>query len=302
MFCFGIDIGGTTIKIGAFENKNLVIKWQIPTNINDNGISIFKDIAKSIKDFMDIREIKIENVLGFGFGIPGNVVNNYINFCPNAKIKNLDIVKEFSKYFPNKKIVSDNDATLAVLGENEDKYSSCILVTLGTGVGGGVLVNRKLVSGSHGAGGEIGHIIIDDYYKFKCTCGLNGCLETLCSSKGILNLYNYYLKSFENVMPINGAISAKKVFENAIGGDDLSNKVIDIAINYLGKALAMFAVLIDPEIIIIGGGLSNIGDFLLNKIRISYKLYAHYAVKDTKIILATLRNDAGIYGAMKLLN
>lgn len=292
MYKFGIDIGGTSIKIGCFSDNKLFKKYQIKTDLKDNGIYIFDSIALSIKEFMLSEKINEDEVIGFGFGVPGNVISNYINFCPNLGLRDFNIEACFKKHFNNKIIVSSNDANYAALGEmTMANDSNCCFITLGTGVGGGIIIKNKLIIGASGAGGEIGHIHIDDVHNYKCTCGLTGCLETVASATGIVRLYNEYANS-------NTKISAEAIFNLAKADDPMALKVVDEAALYLGKTLAIIAVTVDPGVFIIGGGVSLAGDILLDRVKKYFKQYAHYAVKNTEIKLATLKNDAGIYGAM----
>lgn len=301
MIDFGIDIGGTTIKIGAFSKNVLLEKWEIKTNIIDNGRQILKDIADTIRDYCEKKEIKNDDINGFGFGIPGNVIGNHINFCPNIMIKDLDLKTEFGKYFLNKKIVSENDATLAAFGEDDGTYKNYVLSTIGTGVGFGIIIDGKPLSGTHGAAGEVGHMHVDDVYNFKCTCGLSGCLETVSSATAIKNLYNRFLADVNSLTSINGDITAKSILNEAAKGDAIALKTLNESAKYLARAFANVAVTVDPEIFFIGGGISLGGPLFLERVRHYYLNYAHYAVKDIPIEYAKNKNDAGIIGAVKFI-
>lgn len=303
MIRFGIDIGGTTVKIGAFIESKMIDTFQVDTNKEDNGKSIFSDVAKAITDYLEKKNISVEDVEGFGFGIPGNVINNYIYRCPNAGITNVSIEDEFGKFFRNKKIASDNDANVAALGEMvaTNKYRNAVFITLGTGVGGGIIYDGKLISGVHGAGGEIGHMIVDNVHNFQCTCGLKGCLETVSSATGICRLYRTYAGPNNPITAKGLNITCKYVCNAAKQGEPNAVKAINEAMYNLAKAMASIAVCVDPEVFIIGGGVSYAGEYILDLLKKYYQEFSHYATKKIDIILAALKNDAGMLGAACLL-
>lgn len=289
----GIDIGGTSVKIGVIDNYKIIDSYSIPT-IKE---TLFDDIFTSINEYRLYNHIEIE---GIGFGIPGNVENNYIYNMPNIGLKDIDIKKLSSKYFPNINIYSSNDANCAALGEhiNNPKYHSSYLLTLGTGVGGGAIINDKIYEGTNFAAGEVGHMFIGTNYNFKCTCGLVSCLETIASSTGIVRLYKYHYHEF-NSGDIED-ISTRVIFLKAKEGDKLSLFVVDTISKALAHALANIAVTINPDVFYIAGGVSLAGDILIDNIRKYYKEYAHYAVKNTPIEIATLKEKAGMLGAAYL--
>ena len=206
---FGIDVGGTTVKIGLIDNDKIVDKYEIATC----GETFIEDICNSLKGYM--KDHNIENIDGIGFGLPGNVIDNYIYNLPNMGVKNVDLVKEVSKYFPGVKIEGQNDANVAALGEMlyHNEYNSAVMITLGTGVGAGIVVDGKLIQGSHGAGGEAGHMVIADDYNFQCSCGLKGCLETVASATGIVRLAKYHRNDYETKLP--ESFTCKDVFDLA---------------------------------------------------------------------------------------
>lgn len=293
---FGVDIGGTTVKIGVVENRKLIAKYEINT-VKETFI---KDICLSIKEYMQNHQI--QSIEGIGFGVPGNVINNYIYRLPNIGVENIDLKLEVSKYFPNLKIAACNDANVAALGEMiyHNEYNSCCMITLGTGVGGGIIINGKVVEGMHGAGGEIGHMIIADDYNFNCTCGLSGCLETVASATGVVRLAKYHKDQFESKLADN--FEAKDVFDLAKQNDPLCVYVVDKVASYIAKCIAILAITVDVEVYYIGGGVSKAGSILIDAIKKHYNRYSHYAVKDVKIEAATLLNDAGMLGAASLLS
>ena len=286
----GIDIGGTSVKLGFVDNYKIIYKEEIKTNKD----TLFIDIKNKINEIKNKYNYQIE---GLGFGVPGNVKDNYIFKMPNVGLENINLNELFKEY----KISSSNDANVAALAEDiyQNKYNSLYFITLGTGVGGGLVLNHKIFEGNDNCAGEIGHIIIDDKYNFQCTCGLKGCLETISSATGIVRLTKTLSNKYETKINLNN-FSCKDVFDYAKENDPLATKVIDEATKALAKALAMIAVSVNPEAIFIGGGVSKAGDYLINKIRSYFKEYSHYGVKMTEINLAHLSNDAGILGAAYL--
>ena len=285
----GIDVGGTTVKIGLIDDKKIIKSFAIPTKKE----TLFKDIYEAVKDVEDIEFI--------GFGLPGTVKDNYIVNLPNIGIKDVDINVEFKKYFPNVNILSTNDANAAALGESiaAAKFKSTYFITLGTGVGGGYVYNNSLVNGSHSCAGEVGHGFIDPIHNFQCTCGLKGCLETVSSATGVVRLARTYKDKFKSNIDFD-KISCQMVFDCAKQGDELGLFVVDTMANYLGIALANIAVCCDVDAFIIGGGVMAAGDFLLNKIKDSFRQHAHYGVRDIEIYKASLGNQAGMLGAAYL--
>ncbi len=285
----GIDVGGTTVKIGYVENHKIIKKFEIKTKKE----TLFSDIYEAIKEEKNVEFI--------GFGFPGHVKDNYIDNLPNVGIKNVDVVKEFGKYFKGVKILCTNDANAAALGEviAANKYKSSYFVTLGTGVGGGYIYNGKIVDGFNSNAGEIGHMFIDPFYNFKCSCGRSGCLETVSSATGIVRLAVTNKGKFETTLDFNN-ITCKDIFDKAKENDPLASFVVDEASKYLGIALANIAVTCDVECFIIGGGVSRAGQFLVDNIKKHYLNYCHYASKNIPIVLSTIKNDAGLLGASYL--
>lgn len=291
---FGIDVGGTTVKIGIVEENQLIDKYEIETKKD----TLFKDISLFIKDYL--KKKNIQNIEGIGFGLPGNVVNNYIYNLPNIGIQNIDIEKEMSIYFPNVKVLSQNDANVAALGEMlyHNEYQSACMITLGTGVGGGIVLDGKVVEGAHGAAGEVGHMGIATEYNFPCTCGLKGCLETVASATGVVRLAKYHYNDFSTKLPKN--FTAKDVFDLAKLSDPLCSFVVDKVGYYIAKCISILAITIDVDVYYIGGGVSKAGNILIEAIQKHYANLSHYAVKNIKIEAAKLLNDAGMLGAAGL--
>lgn len=308
-YIFGIDIGGTTCKIGFFDLEgNQVSKWEVPTDKSLGGSNIIKDILKSCKNYLLNSNILENDVIGYGFGIPGSVKNNIVNKCVNIGWGVVDFQKECKKYLESDKLViCNNDANVACYGEvwqgNAKGITSAVMLTLGTGVGSGVIIDNKIIEGENGAAGELGHIFIDDKFNFLCNCGKYGCLETVASATGIVKIAQYYLerKMYKTNLLNDNELTSKKIFDFAKMNDELALKVVEEVGRYLGIACANISCTIDPTIFIIGGGVSNAGQILLDEIKKNYIKYCFHASKNTKFVLAKLKNDAGIYGAAYLV-
>lgn len=307
--CIGIDVGGTTVKIGIFGiDGSLLNKWEVPTRIEENGKYILSDVAASIQEKLKELEISIEDVEGAGIGVPGPVMpDGYVEVCVNLGWKDTNPQTELKKLL-GVPVRSGNDANVAALGEmwqgGGKGYKDIVMVTLGTGVGGGVILNEKIVSGSHGLGGEIGHIHVRDEEKEYCNCGGQGCLEQVASATGIAREARRVLaaRSEESSMRTFGdAITAKDVLDSAKAGDELANVVMDTVSRYLGLVLAQVALTVDPEAFVIGGGVSKAGPFLLEGIQKYYDKYTAISANKAIITLAKLGNDAGIYGSARLV-
>lgn len=309
-----VDIGGTTCKLGVFNNDNtLKDKWQIATNILDEGKHILPDIYQSFLNYFDEIEEDISVCSGIGIGVPGpvdfntGILNGAINLGWSDK---KSVAEEFEKLSGISAIV-DNDANIAALGEQAhgagNNADDVVLVTLGTGVGGGVVSERKLMHGSNGSAGEIGHIKVDYNERFLCNCGLRGCLETVASATGMKNLAVYhYTHHFEETLIADiisdGTVNAKDIVEAAKENDALAIRVLEDVSQYIGHALSSISAVINPKVFIIGGGVSQAGDFLLNRIEAEYRPNTFRpAAEGTLIKIAELGNDAGIYGAMELV-
>ena len=291
---FGVDVGGTTVKIGLVDNLKIVDSFVVVTKKE----TLFTDIFEALKEYIDKNKVEVELI---GFGLPGHVKNGYIYNLPNVGIKNYDLKEECKKYFPNTLICTTNDANAAALGEalSGDKSQSSYMITLGTGVGGGYVVDGKVIDGFHSSCGEVGHMFVDYIHNFPCSCGLKGCLETVSSATGIVRLAKYYFDDYETKLEKDD-LSAKAVFDAAKEGDKLGLYILDLVSKYLARGLANIATSTDVEVFYIGGGVSACGNILVDNITKYYKEYAHYAMKDTKIKLAKLGNNAGIIGAAYL--
>lgn len=292
---FGIDIGGTTIKCGVFDgDAELVIKEEIPTRTQENGRYILADIAQYINKIIEKNALQVSDILGIGIGIPGAIRNDgAVNKCVNLGWGEVYVADELSAMINVSKdcIHIANDANVAALGEffkgSGKGYHSIMMLTIGTGIGGGFILDGHIVNGFHGAAAEIGHLPVVEGLDYACSCGNTGCLEQVASASGIARLA--------------GTNNAKEAFDKAIAGDKAMNAVIENVSKYLAKGMACIAGVVDPECFIIGGGVSAAGEYFLEKIRKYYQMFAFHASKDTTIIKALLENDAGIYGAAKLV-
>ncbi len=307
-YCFGIDVGGTSIKCGLFRvDGTLEEKWEIPTRTEEHGKAILPDAAASIQAKMQERGISREKVAGVGVGVPGPVnregeVSRAVNLDWGYK----HVSKEMEELtgLPAK---AANDANAAALGEawkgGAEGASQVIMATLGTGVGGGIIVDGKILPGVHGAGGEIGHANIEPSETEPCNCGNRGCLEQVASATGIVRLAEKELeKSTEDSMLRMlgaGGLTAKAVFDAYKQGDSLAGRVVDKFAAYLGRGLAMFACVVDPEVILIGGGVARAGMPLIDAVQREFTKAAFPSCKEIPIRLAVLGNDAGIYGAAR---
>lgn len=291
---FGVDVGGTTVKIGVCEDYKVVDTFVVKTTKEN----LFKDVCEGVVNYAKSHNGTIDFV---GFGIPGVVIDNLIVNMPNIGLTNVNLNDVAAKYFPGAKIASTNDANAAALGEAlvGEKSSSSYMVTLGTGVGGGYIINDKVIAGPHAATGEIGHMYIDSKHEFQCNCGLKGCLETVASATGIVRLAKHYYNDYETKLN-KDTMSAKDVMDAARENDPLGLAVLDLVAEALGRALSIIAVTCDVDVFYIGGGVSAAGAVLLDAIKKYYSKYAFYALKNVRIELAKLGNQAGMIGAAYL--
>lgn len=306
---FGIDVGGTNIKIGAFrEDAQLLKKWMIPTDLSDNGRNILPDIANEIHHYLITSDYALRTI---GIGIPGPVdQNGFIEKCVDLFWYNVNPVAVLSKEFPEAYIAVANDANAAAIGEYwygaGEKYSSMMLITLGTGVGGGIILDGKILLGAHGLGGEIGHIAIVPNEEKRCNCGNRGCIDQVASATGIVRIMKNILKLREKAPKYSCQLksgqdfSAKDVVDLAKAGDPSALDCIQYCMEQLGRGMAIFSHAVDPEVYVIGGGVSEAGEIILEPIRKSYNQNIFLVQKGAEIKLSTLRNDAGIIGAFAL--
>lgn len=306
--CFGVDIGGTTVKIGLFQTDGTVLdKWEISTRKEENGRYILEDVAKSLNAKLAEKNIKEEQIIGIGIGVPGPVTEDgTVLKCVNLGWDVFNVASEVER-LTGFKVKAGNDATVAALGEmwqgGGKGYESMILITLGTGVGGGVILGGEILTGSKGAAGEIGHITVNYEEKDACNCGKHGCLEQYASATGIVKEAKRLLESNKKDSSIRSIanLTAKDIFDAAKNGDWLANELVEQLGKYLGIALSHVAAVVDPEGFVIGGGVSKAGEILTNVIEKHYEENVMFALRGKEFKLALLGNDAGIFGAARMV-
>lgn len=306
--CIGIDIGGTTVKIGMFKiDGELLEKWEIPTRTEEDGKHILGDIAASVKNKIAERNMSASEFVGAGMGLPGPVEpDGQIPFCVNLGWKAGNPQKELSELL-GMPVKSGNDANVAALGEmwqgGGRGYTDLVMITLGTGVGGGIILNKQIWPGVKGVAGEIGHMHVMDDEKEPCNCGGYGCVEQAASATGIVRTATRMLAVDETPSVLRGVerIGAKEILDAAKAGDELALKAINKSMRYLGWAMASITMVIDPQAYIIGGGVSKAGSFLIDMIQKYHDTMSPMSTNKAKVVLAELGNDAGIFGAAKLI-
>lgn len=307
-YAFGVDVGGTTVKMGLFDvSGNVLDKWEIPTVKDNEGTAILPDVAKSILKKMEEKGISEADLAGIGIGVPGAVDDEgtLIGGAVNIGWKPFNIPKELNAYI-NVPVKAANDANVAAFGEmwqgGGKGYSNMVAVTLGTGVGGGIIVNGNIVTGATGAAGEIGHIHMEDNETEECGCKNKGCLEQYASATGIVRLARRRLAEDDVPSVLRGGeLSAKAVFDAVKAGDRVAIEIAERFGRYLGKGLALVGNVVNPEVFVIGGGVSKAGEILLSFVMPELQKYAFPPCRGVKLALAKLGNDAGIYGAAGLV-
>ncbi len=310
-YSIGVDIGGTSIKLGIVsEEGKLLSKWEIDTRKGENGLIFIRDIAEEIKKALDKDlALSIEDISGVGIGIPGPVLSDgYVEVGVNLDVKDIYPAKILSELMGGMTVKVANDANVAALGEMWQGagkgYDSICMVTLGTGVGGGIVNEGKIVFGMHGAGGEIGHICIDPAERERCNCGGHGCVEQYASATGIRRVAKRMLRESDIKSGLRsiGNISAKDVCDLAKEGDEIALKSLSYSMDKLAQGLSFVSMIADPQVFVIGGGVSKAGPFLTDMIRNALKRYCTIVDTDRyDVALAMLGNDAGIYGAAKMM-
>lgn len=308
--CIGIDIGGTSVKLGLFETDGtLLFKWEVPTRKEEGGKYILEDVAASIREVLIEKEIHLTDIVGAGLGVPGPVMpDGYVEVCVNLGWRNFNPQEELSAMLDGMRIRSGNDANVAALGEMWQGggmgFTDVVMVTLGTGVGGGIIIDGKIIAGKHGLGGEIGHIHIRDEETEFCNCGGVGCVEQIASATGIAREARRKMAASDAPSALRkygDQVTAKDVLDEAKAGDAMAMEVVEIVGHYLGRTLALLTMTVDPEMFVIGGGVSKAGQFLIDVIDKYYQPYTPISPHKGVIGLAKLGNDAGIYGAAKLV-
>ena len=287
--CIGVDVGGTSVKLGLFEEDgSLIRKWEVKTRKEEDGKYILPDVAASIRAVLEEEHISMEQVKGAGMGVPGPILpDGSVEVCVNLGWHNVNPQKELSD-----------------LQGGGKGYRDIVMITLGTGVGGGVILDQKMISGSHGLAGEIGHIHVRDEEEEHCNCGGVGCLEQVASATGIAREARRKMAACDTpsvLRQFGDEVTAKDVLDAAKAGDQLADEVLEVVCRYLGIALAQASMIVDPEIFVIGGGVSKAGQYLIDRIYGHYEHFTPISKNKARIALATLGNDAGIYGAARLI-
>lgn len=306
-YAFGVDIGGTTVKMGLFETIGILLDtWEIPTRTVDGGKNILGDIAEAVGNKMSEKGIEKADVEGIGMGVPGPVgPDGTVLKCVNLGWDVFNVENELSG-LTGFKVKAGNDANVAALGEmwqgGGKGFKNMVMVTLGTGVGGGIIIDEHILAGITGAAGEIGHIPMNDEEEECCGCGKKGCLEQYASATGIVRMTKKYLKENPGKDTVlKGIFTAKDIFDAAKEGDAEASLMVEKLGTMLGKACASIACVVNPEAFVIGGGVAKAGQILLDTIEKHYKTYAFHASKETPFKAATLGNNAGIYGGVRLI-
>lgn len=308
-YCFGIDVGGTTVKMGLFTTEGeLLDKWEIPTRKEDGGAYILNDVAASVEAKLAEKNIAKDDVAGAGIGVPGPTLDTgYISICVNLGWKDKNPANELSELL-SIPVKAGNDANVAALGEmwkgGGEGYLDVVLLTLGTGVGGGIIINGEIAPSHRGVGGELGHITVNPDEEATCNCGNHGCLEQYASATGVVRIAKKLLAASkeESSLRTLETVTAKDVFDAAKAGDHLAVEAVEVLGKYLGLVVANVALTVDPDVFVIGGGVSKAGQVLIDVITKYYHKFAKIIGDNkAKVVLAKLGNDAGIYGAARMV-
>ena len=306
---FGVDLGGTTVKIAWFDEMgNMLSKWEIPTVTDNDGAQILPDIAASILKFLEENEIDRRQVIGIGIGVPGAVNGKgEVNKCINLGWDYIFNIEQALAELTGLPVKAGNDANVAALGEawkgGGNGCENMVFATFGTGVGGGIIVGGKLLAGVHGAGGEIGHLVVNAKETQRCNCGKFGCVEQYCSATGIVRLAKLRLAAEDTPSALRSEkdLTCKDVFDAGKNGDTLALQVLEQVYDYMGQFLANVCCAVDPQVVVLGGGVSKAGQCLLDGAKKYFDRYIFHASSAITFALATLGNDAGAYGAFKLM-
>lgn len=308
-YIYGVDIGGTTVKMGLFDEEGTMLdKWEIETRKEDSGSKILPDIAASIEEKNREKGILTENILGIGMGVPGPITEDgRVLKCANLGWGIFSVAEKVSELTGVKKVKVGNDANVAALGEQwrggGRGFDSIVMVTLGTGVGGGVILNGAILTGSNGAAGEIGHLTVNKDETRSCGCGKKGCLEQYSSATAIMRKAKELLEESDqpSLMRQYDKVTGKEIFEAFQAGDEIAREVVREFAEYLGIGLSHVAAVVDPEAFVIGGGVSKNGPVVIDVVKEQYEKNVMFALKGKEFCLAELGNDAGMYGAVRMV-
>ena len=305
---FGIDLGGTTVKMAFLdENGTMRDKWEIPTRTEDKGKNILPDIAASVKEYMKKENLTNDQIIGIGIGVPGPISEaGIVNKCVNLGWEMVDLHGELS-VLTGLPVKGGNDANVAALGEcwkgGGHGATDLIMATLGTGVGGGIINNGRIIAGFHGAGGEIGHFTVNFDEKEPCACGKYGCLEQYASANGIVRMAKVMLSQCDTPSRLRELenFTAKDICDLAREGEEMAGRIVDRCGEYLGRAMSFVSCTTDPDVFVVGGGMSRAGAVVTNAALKYFRKYAFHVSAGTSIVIAELGNDAGIYGSAKMV-
>ncbi|MEE3392953.1 MAG: ROK family glucokinase [Lachnospiraceae bacterium] len=309
-YIFGVDLGGTTVKMGLFSDRGEMIeKWEIKTRKEDNGSHILPDIADAIAAKEKEKGFTKDQVDGIGIGVPGPVTEyGLVLKCANLGWDVTPAAKQLKELTGIDNVKVGNDANVAALGEQWKGggrgFNSIVMITLGTGLGGGEIVNGKILTGSNGAAGEIGHLTVNPNETRVCGCGKRGCLEQYASATGITRMSKEKLESTDEPSELrqyDHPITGLELFKAYKNGDKLAKEIVEVFSSYLGLGLSHVAACVDPEAFVIGGGVSKNGQIVADVIQEKYEQYVMYALKGKKFKMAELGNDAGMYGAVRMV-
>lgn len=311
-YYIGVDIGGTTVKIAIIDNNGEInSKWEIPTRTESEGAHVPTDIWNSIEEKIEILKINKDRIKGIGAGAPGFVdpTTGVVSVAVNIGWKNFDLGKQLEE-LSSLPVHVDNDANIAALGENWKGSGALaenlIAITLGTGVGGGIIANGKVINGANGTAGEIGHLTVE-IGGAPCNCGRQGCLETVASATGIVRQAKEIIKAghdtvLKSLLEKNGDLTSKDVFDAADKGDEQAEQLIVKVTDVLGLAIANTATVVNPSKVVIGGGVSKAGDQLLVPLKDAFNQHALARISEAcEFTIAELGNDAGVYGGAYLV-
>ena len=315
MYNIGIDLGGTNIAIGIVdENYNIILKDKVPTRTERPTSAIMDDMANLCKSLLERLNLTFEDIGSAGIAAPGSidVENGVVRYSNNIKMENYPIARELKNRIPVKNVFVENDANAAALAEAKagagKGLDDVIMITLGTGVGGGIVIGGKLYSGFNYAGAELGHTVIE-FGGRQCTCGRKGCFEAYSSATGLINMTKEKLAETKDTVMwemVEGDInntSGRTAFDACRKGDKAGKEVVDMYIGYLACGLANMINIFQPEVLCIGGGVCGEGDYLLNPLKelIKQNSYGYERQeRNTQLKIAELGNDAGSIGAASL--
>lgn len=307
--CAAVDLGGTTVKIGLITDAGEILeKWEIPTRKEENGSKILPDIAASVREHVEARNMKVTDLCGAGIGVPGPVQNNgVVERCVNLGWGETNPEKELSAMLDGILVKAGNDANVAALGEQwmggGKGSDSLMMYTLGTGVGGGLIYQGHIVTGYKGMAAEVGHMPMNLDEEDACNCGGHGCLEQYASATGIVKEMKRTLTAggVSSRLSLDNEFSCKDVLDAAKDGDEAATKTMERCMKYLAASMASVSYVADPEVFVIGGGVSKAGNYLVDMVKKYFRGYCMLMKAMPEFKLATLGNDAGMFGSARLV-